>query len=69
MDRKSLILTRTRAATRAPHKIWEKNSQQCTGRDGNHSFYKAHFNVKIIYRYTYEGGVLRRHSKAIRCSS
>lgn len=22
-----------------------KNSQQCTGRDGNHSFYKAHLNA------------------------
>lgn len=33
MDRNWLILTRTRAATCAPRKTWEKNSQQCTGRD------------------------------------
>lgn len=48
MDRKSLIVTRTRAGTRAPRENGEKNSQQCTGRDGNHSFYKAHLNMKII---------------------
>lgn len=33
MDRNWLILTRTRAATCAPRKTWEKNSQHCTGRD------------------------------------
>lgn len=44
----------------------EENSQQCTGRDGNHSFYKAH--VDVGYMYGGEGFFIGT-AKAIRCSS
>lgn len=44
--------------SRAPRTIWEKNSQQCTGQDGNHSFYKARFYMEKwpLHRWGVGGG-------------